>query len=85
MRDSAEERRVWAWIDQDALRHNARRAIECADGRTVIGVVKADGYGHGAAEIAHGLLAEGVARLAVVSVGEGAALRRWRQGPLDRL
>jgi alanine racemase len=76
MRDTAEQRPVWAWIDQDALRHNARRAIECAAGRTVIGVVKADGYGHGAAEIAHGLLAEGVARLAVVSVGEGAALRR---------
>ncbi|CAM9427901.1 unnamed protein product, partial [Discosporangium mesarthrocarpum] len=45
-------------------------------GRTVIGVVKADGYGHGATEVARGLLAEGVARLAVVSVAEGAALRR---------
>ncbi len=76
MREPAEERPVWAWIDLDALRHNARRAIDCADGRTVIGVVKADGYGHGAAEIARGLMAEGVARLAVVSVREGAALRR---------
>jgi alanine racemase len=76
MRESVEERPVWAWIDLDALRHNARRAIDCAGGRRVIGVVKADGYGHGAADIARGLMAEGVARLAVVSVREGADLRR---------
>ena len=76
MRESGEERPVWAWIDQDALRHNARRAIDCARGRSVIGVIKADGYGHGAADVARGLLAEGVSRLAVVSVAEGAELRR---------
>jgi alanine racemase len=76
MHEPVEERPVWAWIDLDALRHNARRAIECAGGRTVIGVVKADGYGHGAADIARGLMAEGVGRLAVVSVREGADLRR---------
>jgi len=76
MRDGAEERPVWAWIDLEALRHNARRAIACADGRAVLGVVKADGYGHGAAEVARGLMAEGISRLAVVSVGEGADLRR---------
>ena len=72
----SEQRPVWAFIDHDALRHNARRAIEAAAGRTVIGVVKADGYGHGAARVARALLAEGVARLAVVSIAEGAALRR---------
>jgi alanine racemase len=76
MRDAAEERPAWAWIDLEALRHNARRAIDCAEGRVVIGVVKADGYGHGAVEIARGLLAEGISRLAVVSVREGAELRR---------
>lgn len=76
MHDASEERAVWAWIDLDALRHNARRAIDCADGRSVIGVVKANGYGHGAVEIARALMAEGVPRLAVVSVREGAELRR---------
>ncbi|MCR9095035.1 MAG: alanine racemase [bacterium] len=75
-RASAEQRPAWAWIDRAALRHNARRAIELAEGRAVIGVVKADGYGHGATDVARALLAEGVARLAVVSVAEGAALRR---------
>ena len=74
--ESVEQRPVWAWIDQAALRHNARRALECAGDRSVIGVVKADGYGHGAEEVARALLAEGVARLAVVSVAEGASLRR---------
>ncbi len=76
MRDSGEERPVWAWIDQDALRHNASRAIDCARGRTIIGVVKADGYGHGIADVARALLAQGVSRLAVVSGSEGAELRR---------
>ncbi len=74
--ESVEQRPVWAWIDQAALRHNARRALDCAAGRSVIGVVKADGYGHGAADVARALLAEGVSRLAVVSVAEGAGLRR---------
>lgn len=73
--DDAEQRPAWAWIDQSALRHNARRAIASAAGRSVIAVVKADGYGHGAADVAHALLSAGVTRLAVVSVAEGAALR----------
>lgn len=76
MREGVEERPAWAWIDLAALRHNARRAIECAAGRSVIGVVKADAYGHGAEQVARTLLQEGVGRLAVVSVVEGAGLRR---------
>ena len=58
--DLAEQRPAWAWIDRSALRHNARRALELARGRAVIGVIKADGYGHGAVETARGLLAAGV-------------------------
>lgn len=76
MREVAEERPVWAWIDLAALRHNARRAIACAAGRSVIAVVKADAYGHGAEQVARALMQEGVGRLAVVSVAEGAKLRR---------
>lgn len=76
MREVAEERPVWAWIDLAALRHNARRAIACAAGRSVIAVVKADAYGHGAEQVSRALLQEGVGRLAVVSVAEGAKLRR---------
>ncbi len=78
MNEAAEERPVWAWIDLEALRHNARRARACAGGRAVIGVIKADAYGHGAVDVARALLAEGIPRLAVVSVAEGAELRRAR-------
>ena len=76
MREGAEERPAWAWIDLAALRHNARRAIACAAGRSVIAVVKSDAYGHGAEQVVRALLQEGVGRLAVVSVAEGAMLRR---------
>ena len=41
----------------------------------VIGVVKADAYGHGALEVSRVLLAEGAQWLAVSSVEEGAHLR----------
>jgi alanine racemase len=41
----------------------------------VIGVVKANAYGHGAVEVARVLCAEGIAWLAVSSVEEGIALR----------
>lgn len=38
-------------------------------------VIKANAYGHGAIEVARSLIAQGVARIAVVSLGEGIALR----------
>ena len=42
----------------------------------IMGVVKANAYGHGAVEVAHVLAAEGAKWLAVSSVDEGIALRR---------
>ncbi|HEX4439913.1 MAG TPA: alanine racemase, partial [Thermoanaerobaculia bacterium] len=44
--------------------------------REVIAVVKADAYGHGAAEVARRLAAEGARRFAVAHTAEGVALRR---------
>jgi alanine racemase len=41
----------------------------------VLGVVKADAYGHGAIEVARALIAEGARWLAVSSVDEGVTLR----------
>jgi alanine racemase len=54
------------------------RAVRDAVGPAaqVIGVVKADAYGHGAVEVSRILRAEGAAWLAVSSVEEGIALRR---------
>ena len=69
-------RRTWAEIDLDALEHNyqqARRRI----GPQVkyLGVVKADAYGHGAAQIARKLEALGADYLAVSSFDEARELR----------
>jgi alanine racemase len=63
-----------ATIDLGALRHNAAEASRLAGGRAVIGVVKADAYGHGAAPVARALCEAGIATLATWSVGEAAAL-----------
>ncbi len=45
-------------------------------GAHVIGVVKANAYGHGAVEVSRVLCAEGISWLAVSSVDEGITLRR---------
>ena len=68
-------RNAWIEVDLDALDHNAR-ALRAALGDTqIIGVVKANAYGHGAALVAPALEAAGVERFAVATVAEGAALR----------
>jgi len=71
------EVRVRVEIDHDALRRNLARARgvlprECS----ILGVVKANAYGHGAVEVSRTLEAEGIAMLGVGDAGEGAALRR---------
>ncbi len=66
--ESLGEERCWAEIDLAALRHNARVARERAgEGKELLAVVKANGYGHGMIEIARALREEadlfGVANL----------------------
>jgi len=63
-------------IDLAAVRHNVRRLREVAGPAAVWGVVKADGYGHGAAAVGEAALEAGAEALCVATVGEGAALRR---------
>ena len=44
---------IWAEVDLGAVAHNVRELRRCADPRAkVMAVVKADGYGHGAVEVA---------------------------------
>ena len=67
----------WAWaeIDHDAIRHNVevlRRAVAPA---AVWAVVKADGYGHGAIDVARSALDAGAEGLCVALANEGAELR----------
>lgn len=64
-----------ATIDFDALRANFALAVARAGGRTVIAVIKADAYGHGAVGVARALERAGCEMLAVVSVAEAAELR----------
>jgi alanine racemase len=71
-----EQQRAWVEIDLAALAHNVRqiRSLLAPDTQ-MMAVVKADGYGHGAIEIARTIIAEGVEWLAVATVTEGIELR----------
>jgi alanine racemase len=62
-------------IDLRAVRHNVRRLLDALAGSQLWVVVKADAYGHGAAEVAVVALEEGARALCVATVGEGVALR----------
>ncbi|HKR52274.1 MAG TPA: alanine racemase [Pseudonocardiaceae bacterium] len=74
---SAVRPRVEVVIDLDAIRHNvgilARGAA--ASGAVTMAVVKADGYGHGAVDVAEAALQAGAGVLGVCSVDEALALR----------
>lgn len=69
--------RAWAEIDLDAIAHNVleiRRVI----GKKVemMGVIKADAYGHGVSEVVRTLLDNGVSRLAVSMLDEAIQIRK---------
>ena len=69
-------RPTWAEISLTALRHNFRTIQDfVAPGATVLAVVKADAYGHGAAECARSLEAQGARWFGVSSAEEGVCLR----------
>jgi alanine racemase len=68
-------RPAWAGIDLDAVRHNASLLARMAQPSALCAVVKADGYGHGAAPVAQAALEGGATWLAVALVEEGVALR----------
>ncbi len=62
-------------IDLGALRRNVRRLREVLGDSELWAVVKADGYGHGAVDVARAALDEGVAALCVATVAEALELR----------
>lgn len=65
-----------AVVDLDAIAHNVRLIRERAGSAQVMAVVKADGYGHGAAQVGRAALAAGAAELGVATLDEALALRR---------
>jgi alanine racemase len=64
-----------AVVDLGAIGHNVRVLREHAGPAQVMAVVKADGYGHGATQVARAALAAGAAELGVATVEEALALR----------
>ncbi len=67
--------RSWLEIDLDAVAQNVSMLGSLAPGSELCAVVKADGYGHGAVEVANTALGAGASRLAVAQVIEGLTLR----------
>jgi alanine racemase len=69
--------RCYVEISRSRIAANYRAVCDAVGPETqIIGVVKANAYGHGAVEVANILAAEGVRWLAVSSVDEGVTLRR---------
>jgi len=68
-------RRSHVTIDLGAVRHNARVLADLLGRSELWAVVKADGYGHGALDVARAALDGGATALCVATVGEGLALR----------
>jgi alanine racemase len=68
-------RPTWAEVDLGAVAHNVGLLVERAAPAAVCAVVKADGYGHGAIEVARAALDAGATWLAVAIPAEGVALR----------
>ena len=70
-------------VDLDAVRHNVRTLKERVEGRALMVVVKADGYGHGMLEVARAAREAGADWLGVAVVEEALALREaGYDGPL---
>lgn len=68
--------RAWIEVDHDAIRANVDIIRRLAPGAEIIGVVKANAYGHGDAPVASTLRGAGVERLAVATLDEATRLRR---------
>lgn len=65
----------WVTIDHSALAHNIDTIARWVKPAQVMAVVKADGYGHGAVEVAQTAVAAGATWLGTAHVREALALR----------
>ena len=69
-------RPIWAEIDCDAVEHNFKLIrAQAGEKVKIMGVVKADAYGHGAVAVSKSLLHAGADSLAVASLEEAFQLR----------
>ena len=75
---------TWAEIDLNAYAHNIRelRRVTQPQAR-LMAVVKANGYGHGAIEVARTALQNGAEFLGVARLHEAVELQKGRTGGTD--
>lgn len=66
---------IWAEINIDNLINNIDEIKRQSKGSEIIGVVKANAYGHGAVEVSKTLLERGINKLAVANIIEAIELR----------
>ncbi|MRJ47378.1 alanine racemase [Fundicoccus ignavus] len=77
MFEPSEHRPTEAIVDLNAIQHNVRVMLEQMDDeQKLYAVIKADGYGHGAVQVAEAALAAGAKGLAVSTVDEAIELRQ---------
>ncbi len=70
-------RPAWVEVDLEAISHNIAQFRErCGSGVSIMAVVKADAYGHGAVEVARTSIEAGADRLGVAILDEAVHLRR---------
>jgi len=72
-------------VSRAAIAHNYDAISRAVPGSEVMGVVKADGYGHGAVEVARVLSEAGARTVGVASCDEAVELRQHLGFPLERL
>lgn len=69
-------RPAWVEVNLTNLDHNIKNIIaKAGEGREVIGVIKADAYGHGSVKVAEVLMANGVKTFAIATLQEAITLR----------
>lgn len=68
-------RPVWAEIKLSNLDYNIKQIRQKVGDKDIIGVVKADGYGHGSVAVSKVLLENGVKALAIATLQEAITLR----------
>ena len=68
-------RPAWAEINLSNLDYNIKNIMKKAEGRDIIGVIKADGYGHGSVACAQVLRENGCKTFAVATLQEVVTLR----------
>ena len=73
--NSVQLRSAWVEVDRERLVHNIRAVQQRIGSSKIIGVVKANAYGHGAIEVSRAYLENGVDMLAVATLPEAKQLR----------